>query len=325
MTIISFKPVSAVTTQSENSDFEVQPILPTFQTNRSLNYFDLKIGKGKTAKIQMHVVNFSDKEITVKTSLRNAETQVGGGVSFTKETKEVDPTLKHPMTTFASVNQGDQKLTLKPNEDRVITATIKMPKDDFKGMIYGDWYFIEESDAKTAVKSNYAYSVGIALRGSDDNVHPNLIYDKTEPILYRKHPAMGIKLRNINAMVLKDVKVKAVVSSTGSFSSKRVAQLSGGAVAPNSVFTIPITWGYSTLKPGKYHIEAKVTGKSVKNGLPITWDFKQDFTVKESDTKVVNEQALKKPINKWAYLAVASGAGLTALSVGLYQLLKMKG
>lgn len=222
--------------ESEKTDFEVQPVLPDAQTNTQLNYFDLVYLKDSTHTIQMRVQNFSDKNITVASDLRNAYTQDGGGIEFTPKTSDLDPSLKHPFTTVATLDRGSATIKLAPKQMKVITATITMPKTNYDGMIYGDWHFIERVDkgksGSTAIGSNYAYSVGVVLRGQNYEVFPDVKYDETKPILFQKHPALGVTLRNVEPMAISQAKVD--VSIGADQGEVRTYQASNVMIAPNS-------------------------------------------------------------------------------------------
>ncbi|MDT3394723.1 DUF916 and DUF3324 domain-containing protein [Latilactobacillus curvatus] len=311
--------------KTQNADFEVQPILPNEQENQSLNYFDLNLAKGQRKTIEMRIQNFTDHKITVYSDLRNALTQVGGGIDFQTSIKDLDPSLEHPFNKIATLEKKDQKIDLKPQQTKILKANIKMPGERTNGMIYGDWHFIEymnKQGGQASVSSNYAYSVGVSLRGEHYKVYPELKYDKAEAMLYRRHPAMGVKIRNTQPMVVNNVTAKAVVSKEGLFGSKHVFNMSKKAIAPNSVLTMPISWDYDQLKPGKYTVETVIKGENLWNKLPMTWHFKKHFTIKADNAKSINAQALKKPTNKWAYVATASGILMLVSATGLVKVLR---
>lgn len=313
--------------QTQNADFEVQPILPAEQENQNLNYFDLSLAKGETKTIQMRIQNFTDHQIIVYSDLRNAMTQVGGGINFQSTLKGLDQSLKKPFTKLAKLDKDSQKIVLNPQQTKVVKATIKMPSERTNGLIYGDWHFIEYLNKKggqSSVASNYAYSVGVALRGQHYRVYPELKYQQATAILYNQHPAMGIQIRNPQPMAVNKVSAKAVVTKQGVFASKRVFNMSNKSIAPNSVLTLPISWDYDRLEPGKYTVEAEIKGQNLWNKLPMTWHFKKQFTIKADDVKTINAQSIKKPANKWAYVATASGILMLVSTVGLVRVLKIR-
>lgn len=320
------KPVYA-DAQTQNADFEIQPVMPSEQVDQSLNYFDVKYAPGTTHVIKMRIQNYTDHNITVKSDLQNGITQTGGDMKFQKSTAGLDSSLKTPLTSIAKLEKAAEVIKLGPNKATIVSATIKMPTEKQKGLIAGGWHFIEYvkgGNAKSqSVSSNYAYMISIDLRGSHYKVYPELKYASTKPMLHNGHPALGIKLRNVQPMVIKKASYKAVVYKEGLFQNKRVYQKTNSSIAPNSSVTLPINWDYDTLKPGKYHVDVKVTGQNLWNSLPMTWTFKKVIMVKKDAVKTINAQSLKKPVNGWVYAATASGVLLLVSLVGLYKVIRI--
>lgn len=312
----------------ESADFEVQRIPSSGQVDTSANYFDLRFKPKSTQTIRMRVQNFSDHKITVHSTLRNAMTQMGGGISFTENTEALDPSLKYPFTKLAKLKKGHQKIKLAPQQAKIIEATIKMPAKHFEGMIYGDWHFIEyakKNKGKSAtISGNYAYSMGIALRGRAYNIYPKLKYRDVTPTLYHRHPAIAVNLRNIKPMALTKVSAQAVITPQGKDKPKYVFQKADTSVAPNSVISLPISWAYNRLKPGKYTVKAKLSGQNLWNRLPMQWTFKKSFTVSKDTADKLNKQAIKKPVNKWAFAAVASGVLMIVSAVALWRVIRLR-
>jgi len=311
---------------TEKADFEIQPIMPEGQVDTSLNYFDVKFKPGTTHTIKMRVQNFTDKKITIRSEFQNGMTQMGGDMKFQSSTKGLDPSAKIPLTTIGAVRKSDRVLHLGPQETTVIQATIKMPEDNFNGLISGGWHFIEYRDNKTdeqTISSNYAYMISVVLRGSHYKVYPELKYDSTKPILYNNRPAMGVKLRNTQPMILKNVHFKAVVSKKGLFSDKRLYEKEGSSIAPNSSVTLPISWEYNNMKAGTYQVSVKVTGENLWNKLPMSWTFKKTFKVSKAAAADLNKRSIQRPTNKWLYVLAANGVLLLVAAYGLYKVIRI--
>lgn len=313
--------------QTQNADFEIQPITPEGQIDASKNYYDVEYKPGSTHTIEMRIQNFTNHKITVKSELQNGMTQQGGGLKYQTTTSGLDESLRHPLTTFASVEKADRVVHLGPNETTVIQAHIKMPSEKFSGIIAGSWHFIEYlkngKNSSESISSNYAYETGIVLRGSHYKVYPELKYDSSGPILVDNRPAMGIKLRNTQAMLLKKVYVKAVVIKKGLFPDKRLFENANTSIAPSSSIVLPVAWNYDDMKPGKYEVDVKVTGENLWNKLPMTWTFKRTFNVSKKSAVAINKKAIQRPTNKWLYAFTASGVMLLVAAVGLYKTIKL--
>lgn len=82
-------------------------------------------------------------------------------------------TLKILIEHFAEiVTEGAHEITLKPNETKDWTATIRMPTNKYDGIILGGLHFQEnkDEDAKkkseekdVQIKNKYAYVIGVKL------------------------------------------------------------------------------------------------------------------------------------------------------------------
>lgn len=311
---------------TEKADFEIQPITSTGQVDTSLRYFDLKFNPGTQHVIKMRIQNFTDNKITVRSELQNGITQMGGDMKFKPSTEGLDPSAKRPLTTIASVRKSDRVIKLAPQETKVVEATIKMPSENFNGLIAGGWHFIEYRKNKSTdqtISSNYAYMISVNLRGAHYKVYPELKYDSTKPILYDNRPGMGIKLRNTQPMVLKNTHFKAVISKKGLFSEKRLYEKEGSSIAPNSAVTLPVSWAYDDMKPGTYQVSVKVTGENLWNKLPMAWTFKKTFKVTKSQAADLNKRSIQRPTNKWLYVMMANGVLLLVAAVGLYKVLRL--
>lgn len=314
--------VSAAATD-EQSDFEIQRIPTETQVNNDVNYFDMQIQAGKKQVIMMKVKNYTDHKIKVKSEIRNSMTQVGGGVNFVPSAKDLDRSLKYPLTSLASVTKKDRVIDLNPLETRTISATVKMPSDGFRGLVYGDWHFLEQTTTKSKdshVSNNYAYSMGIALRGSHYKVYPELKYDSVKPMLFQKHAAMSVNLRNTQPMMLQNVQMKAVITKQGVFAQKRIFSVNNSKIAPNSQVNLPVQWQFDELKPGKYKVQVQVKGENDWNKLPMTWQFIKNIKINKQSADNINDKIMHKPVNKWFYISIATG-GLMLIS--LVELLKL--
>ena len=315
--------------QVQRADFEVQPIQNTEQVDKSMNYFDVRFKPGTTRTLRMRVQNFTDHPITLESTLENGMTQEGGDMKFQTSPTGLDASLTHPLTTIAKLAQTDHKIHIDPQSATIVSATVKMPTEEFRGMIAGGWRFKQilknKGNQSQSVTSHYAYLMSINLRGKPCRIYPELKYTETKPMLADGHPALGIKLRNTQPMIIKDVAFKAVITKKGLFKNKQVFEKEKSSIAPNSTVVLPLSWQYRTLRPGTYHVNVEVTGQNFWNQLPMTWHFKETFKVTQKGGRKINQKASKRPINRWGIVSAISGTGLMAASYGLYRQLRRRG
>ena len=318
------QPVSAA---QEQIDFEVQMVKASQQVDQDKRFFDLEIAAGKKATIQVRIHNFGNKTIKVHSEIDNSLTQQGGGMIYRPTKAGIIRDTTHTLSDTATVNRADRVVTLAANETKTLSATIKMPTDQTQGMIYGTWHFIEygktSDTTSSSVSGNYAYNIGIMLHGQHYQTYPELKYQKVEPVIKNGHAALGIQLNNVKPMIIKNAQVKAVIAKDGFFKNKRVYQASNVDVAPNSQFTVPISWGYDQMKPGKYTVSVEIKGHNYWNQLPMTWHFKKQITVNRQQATQINQESIKKPTNQWAYIATASGILMLGSFGAVYRVLKL--
>ncbi|MSD83851.1 DUF3324 domain-containing protein [Lactobacillus curvatus] len=322
--LANIQPVSAA---QEHIDFEVEKIKSNRQVNQENRFFDLGIEPGKRETIQVLIHNFSDKSIKVHSEIDNSLTQQGGGIIYRPTKDGIVRATSHTLMDVAKVHRADRLIALGPDEVKKVSVTIAMPDEQTKGMIYGAWHFIEygqkEANNHSSISGNYAYNMGIVLRGKPYEIYPELKYQGVNPTVRNGHPALGIQLNNVKAMAIKDAKVKAVVYKEGFFKDKRVYETDSVDIAPNSQWIVPISWAFDRLKSGRYNIAISVKGNSYWNQLPMSWHFKKKITINQQQADKINQASVKKPVNKWAYVATASGI-LMLVSFGLvYRVLKL--
>lgn len=121
-------------------------------------------------------------------------------------------------------------------------------------------------------------------------------------------------------MMLQNVQMKAVITKQGVFSQKRIFSVNNSKIAPNSIVTLPVQWQFDELKPGKYKVQVQVKGENDWNKLPMTWKFIKNIKVDKKAADNINDKIMRKPINKWFYISIATG-GLMLIS--LVELLKL--
>ncbi|MFD1483936.1 DUF916 and DUF3324 domain-containing protein [Lacticaseibacillus baoqingensis] len=316
ITLAANLPVHAAS--DDQNDFEVQPVLPDNQTNMAENFYDLKVKGSDRQTLQLRIQNFTGKTITVNSNIRNAYTQIGGGIEFTPKPRT--QSLKHPLTHMLTLPKAQQTITLGPHEATTLSAALSVPKESFKGMVYGDWHFTEKvagaTKNHTAIKAHYAYSVGVLLQGKHyATTSAALKYAGTRPMLYNKHPAMAIAVANPQPMAMRQVAIKAQIMRQGDRNTVRTYQATKKMIAPNSTLKAPISWNYDAMKPGTYQIKIQVQGQNYANRFPIDQTFTRTFKVAQQTADKLNAQAAKKPKNRWLPAAITSGV-LWLMAVG---------
>lgn len=132
-------------------------------------------------------------------------------------------------------------------------------------------------------------------------------------MLFNRHPALGVTLRNIAPMAISKANVAVAIGRSGG--EVRTFNANNFMIAPNSRIVFPISWSYDVLKAGTYQIKVTLKGLNTQNRFPVSWTFTKTMQVNNSQAKTINNRAVKKPINYWFYATIVCGVFLV-LSLG---------
>lgn len=302
--------------QRETGDYLVEYVAPKEQVS-AVRYYDVLYKPDTKHEIEAQVVNLKNKKITVHTSLNTTLTSMSGDFESSQNKSLFDKSMAYPFSELGVFSNGkkNQAITLKPNETKNIKMTIQSPKKAYNGVIHGSWDFIEYSKVqKGAFTSNYAYSIGVQLQGTQLKSDPKLSYVDTIPMAKNHFPIMGIGIRNSGMMYLTKANVKATVRRKGFLKSSHEKIQSDVRIAPNTLYRIPIEWNYDTLKAGEYEVDVQINGENYYNKTPMNWHFTKTFTVTKNQVSALDKQIVHKPIGKMGYIAGVS-AFIALLSV----------
>ena len=156
ITLGSFSPITYAT----GADFSVAPILPDNQVGDA-SYFDILVAPGKTYPLNLQVHNQSDQVKTLHIALNPARTNLYGQLDYQNKTanKLSGPNLPELLT-------GKEEVRLEPNETKIITYQLTLPKEAFSGVLIGA-FVIQDTTKKTetdGIKNQFVYQIGLKVR-----------------------------------------------------------------------------------------------------------------------------------------------------------------
>ncbi|MGG0175574.1 DUF916 and DUF3324 domain-containing protein [Gottfriedia acidiceleris] len=318
---LSFIPLSV---KAENNiDFSVKAIIPTNQIDHLKSYFDLKMSPGQKQDLKIEVFNNSKKEETIQGNITFATTNDNGLIDYSESnSKDADESLKYPLTSLINVPQ--KEVVIPPGKSKVVTFSITMPKDEYKGVILGAAHFkkkIEETEKSSKsesinIKNEYAYVVGIKLSENTKEVEPDLHLLDIKPKLVNYRTTIAPTIQNSESTIVKDMSIDAQIFKKGSnkvlYSSKKTEM----SMAPNSNFDYAIDLNNNPIEPGTYRLKMKaIIGTQV-------WEWDELFTIGKEATDLNNKAVEIKNNHYWYYI----GGGLLLLVgiIGLIFFLKRK-
>ena len=313
----NFKQVAA---EEGNNAFSVKAILPDNQRNKDATYYDLEVKPGQEQDLSLELFNSSSKEQKLSLAINPAITNDNGVIDYSTlpSNYKYDPSLTTPINTIAST----EKIVIIPaNSKKIVKIHLKLPNENFKGMILGGIYITsltddtDDSDNKETgmqIKNKIAYTIGMTLVESNEEVKADLQYEKTTATQEAGRNIVKATIRNPQPINLDDISYQAKIYKEGSTEVIHERTVEGYRMAPQSVFNYPISWNNKPFKAGKYQI--KLTAESKKTGQKWNWD--EAFTIEADEAKKLNEKAVDlEEDNQWMMYLIAGGILLFALTL----------
>lgn len=313
-TLLILSGAFTLTAKADGPGFSVSPVLPE---NSQVGYFDLQMNPGEEKNVQFVVSNTTNKDIVVNVDFGTAFTGSTGTVGYVPGLVKADPSLKYNLKDNVKL---PKEVALKANGKATVTATVKMPDAQFKGVIAGGFNFKQKSDETDAsnkkksgvtIKNEYRYIVGLILQQSRDIVKPELALNAVAPSQVNARNVISANLSNSAMSYLMDMNTQATVKGVTDPSVKYEYSNSEMKMAPNSNFDLAVPVSQKSgangqfsepLKPGTYHLSMTVYGQKDQAGAYQTnvgdqtvkylykWQFEKDFTITAQKAKELNKK-----------------------------------
>lgn len=170
VTLSIFFPLRAA--QASEFSFNVDPILPESQRKGQLGYYDILLEPGGTQKLEVDLSNATDKEVKINVGMTSAKTNDNGVVEYSPNDLPLHASQKHDLEKLVDYKKV---VTLAPKSKERYSFTVKMPQEEFPGIIAGGISFQEvDSDEKEkkdsegmAIKNKFNFAVAVLMRQSE--------------------------------------------------------------------------------------------------------------------------------------------------------------
>lgn len=339
-----FLPVSNV--QASEFAFNVDPILPESQRKGQLGYYDIILEPGKTQKLEVDLSNATDEEVKVSVGITSAKTNDNGVVEYSPNDLPLHATQKNDLEKLVDYQK---EVTLAPKSKERYSFTVKMPQEEFPGIIAGGISFQEvDSDEKEkkdsegmAIKNKFNFAVAVLMRQSEG-------ISGTGELTLQKAEANQRNVRNvirgyfsndkpfyinnlaIDAGIYKEKDGKAIYSE----------KTENMQMAPNSGFWYNIPLQGEKLEAGEYLYKGTAYGIKDQNGeytfgkdsegnpqkYQQKWDFEKKFTITQEAAQTYNKKDVDvleaTPNNTWLYYLL--GAIILLLIITILLLIRRK-
>lgn len=252
--------------------------------------FDVLAKPGESVALSFTLSNATSEPNEIDIQPTVAQTNSSGAIDVGIVGRSLDSSLQHP---FSNMYQGPRKITLAANETRKVQFYVQAPKKPFSGTVIGGIRFSSSDtpSVKTSGTKTFKNQINAALpirvrstQPSSADVAPNL--DLGEPKIVvgvLNHPAVGVRLRNVEPAVLRQLKgVVNIYDKNSPTNSFRFEQQTID-MAPNSYFNMQIPWGTTSIAPGDY-----IANFQFQAGAR-TWKFTRTLIVSPHRASELNE------------------------------------
>lgn len=280
--------------QNGQATFNIEPIIPSNQYNKSNTYIDALYNPGNTQNIQFKVSNSGNARAVVDIEANDATTSNGLVIDYSKSNNKL---VNNPKFSNLISGSNKQKITLNVKESKIVTFKLNMPSDRFKGIILGGISaYLDDNNSnknhnqKSGVNfsNRFVFSNPVVLRNEKGHVMPNIKYIKSRQESYNYSPAVMTTLNNDGRNFINDVKTKTTIKdSNGKVITSHKTDM--GSIAPSSEFDLPTPLD-NILSAGNYTVIGEMTGNNKQK-----WNWKHKFTVTNNDSNEVNKNVLKQP------------------------------
>lgn len=299
--------VEAADQSKKGIGFSVATQFNSQQIDPNSPYFYLLMEPGKEQTVKVKIKSTRKEPIEVKMSILNGVTSDKVSIGYAKEEKvKKDKTLKNAVDEM--IELPVDKVTVANMEEKVVEIKIKPFKEGFEGVRLGAIDFMgTEKNQKASVEVGKGYQIGIILASNGEQFNNGKTFELRSVTagLVNGQPAILPKFQNPTPYTIENLKIKATVLDKKGGKKLKEKEITGGAIAPNTSFQMPIEWGLSELKSGKYHFS--MTAKNVF----YDWKFEKDFEVSAKQARDIGENSTFKVVTpKWIQIITIVQGGL---------------
>ncbi|MGR3741942.1 DUF916 and DUF3324 domain-containing protein [Companilactobacillus sp. DQM5] len=319
--LLGMKVITNQNTQIVNAsgiDFQVGPVKSNKQLDKSVSYYDLKLKTNEQTEVKVQVKNNTNRVIHVDTYATSATTSDSGVTVYGKSNAKTDKSLLYQMSDIAKTNTPE--LTLQPNSVQTVSYMVKMPGQNYDGLLVGGINFVEKlSDIKQkakgtmGVKNQYSYSEAIVLHGQTENSKGNLKPGQVRIGQVNYRNTFKAELINDQSNFVNQLKINQRIYDRDSNKLLYSTKKDMLQVAPNSKFKWVTYLNGDKFKPGKYKlvIDASATGNR-------KWHFEKRFDIKSKEAQKYNAKDVTvKEDYTWLYVQIGVIVFIFIIIIGI--------
>lgn len=308
--------------ENDTYSFSVTPLKPGTKDPQE-SYYELKVQPNEQKNLEVRVQNSSNHDLTVDVETNNGSTNDNGISSYLKK-KERDSSLLIGFSDLAKA-ESDQ-VTIPANSYKDVAIHLTIPETPFEGTVLGGLRFTshdsqaEVQKKKSDVGNNIAYTIGVVLQESDEEVAPLIQLNTIQTEQRNGRNYISGNIQNKAPRIIKNLTVDAKVYEENGDKVLYEASNNTMRMAPNSNFNFGISLETHTFKSGTYRmkLEGSADGEA--------FSFDKVFKIESKEAKKWNENAVwveEDPANDLMLYAVI-GVLTILLLLSFYYFFKSK-
>lgn len=274
--------------EAETTAFTVTPEYPENQVSEA-TYFDLYLQENKQT-LTILVTNTSEQTLQVKAGALNSYTTSTGIIAYqSRETAEMYQ--GQSFTQFVEPKQ--QIISLQPSESKKVSFQLDSQRQKITGEVLGAFAFEtitfpnQEKAMHSMIQAKYLTQIGVRLRTDLGSLpEPNLLFDKTEPVIKNDTVVIKSTLINNQPTALGKVNVETTVYDKTNKKIIGAKKADNYQIAPNSLIPILTELKEETLKSGTYNVHIAI------HSSKGNWVFDDSFTISAAQAKAINQKTV---------------------------------
>lgn len=267
-------------------------VLPENQFNKEASYFYLKMTPNQEQDLEVVLSNTSDSVQKVEVSLAAGITNDNGIIDYPDGQKKFDASLKYPFSKLAST---EKNVTIDPKSDKSVMIKVKMPAEEFDGLIIGGINIRlnqaddtkKESEGGMQIKNIIRYNFGVVLVENETVIVPEMKMNKAFPSQVMGVNTVKANLSNTEPGIIDGLEVVVKVTKKGSKEVLYEATKQGLRMAPNSTFDFGVSMDNKAYQAGDYTMSVVAKAENPDK----EWSWNKDFTVDRETAQKLNAKA----------------------------------
>lgn len=297
--------------------FSIQAVLPDNQVG-DVTYFNLEVEAGQEQTIEVTLFNNSSEPVTLELALHSANTNANGILIYDGSNEQYH--ANHDIALEAIGQLSDDKITLEPASQQVVSITLEIPKEGFAGDVLGGLYVrmigeeVEDTEQAIGIVNEYVNELAIQLQEADrsDSIMPDIELVDIDPGIYNYRTGLNVHLANPEPLLMTGYTVEGRVYEVGNEEVLYSREVEGFDIAPYAVFNFPISFENEPLEPGEYVFRGSAVSEEE------TFEFEQPFSISEEVAEQANEEAVELvESNDWLIYVVVGLAVIILILVGI--------